>query len=469
MKVLGPVSLATRLTASIGIIITVLLLLFGWMAQRSINEHFIEQDVDELNAVVQALTHAISMMPVNENREAMAVRFAEAVSGHHNVQYSVWLADNTPIFSTFVPALQKEVSLAQPLEQIAVNTVYVWQTQTETFRGGVLKINAGKNTLTDFFIVMVATQIDFHLHYLTSFRKQLGAITIVGLVLAILATRIAVYQGHAPIRRVSYQLRKIRSDQLHIRLDLNTVPTELIGLAMSFNEMLDGIEAGFQRLSHFSADLAHEIRTPITNMKIQTEVGLSRARNIEAYREILYSNLEEYERMAKMVNDMLFLAQADNNLLNLEPVALDVRAEISALFEYFEAFAEEQDVRLMLVGESIQIIGDRLMFRRALSNLLSNAIRYTPAGKTVSVHLTQAIETLQISVKNPGFTIPEEHLSHIFERFYRMDASRQRCSEGAGLGLAITKSIIEAHHGKLTVSSSNHETVFTISFPIKKA
>lgn len=150
MKVLGPVSLATRLTASIGVIITVLLLLFGWMAQRSINEHFIEQDVDELNAVVQALTHAISMMPVNENREAMAVRFAEAVSGHHNVQYSVWLADNTPIFSTFVPALQNEVSLAQPLEQIAVNTVYVWQTQTEIFRGGVLKINAGKNTLTDF-------------------------------------------------------------------------------------------------------------------------------------------------------------------------------------------------------------------------------------------------------------------------------------------------------------------------------
>lgn len=203
---------------------------------------------------------------------------------------------------------------------------------------------------------MVAIQIDFHLHYLTSFRKQLGAITIVGLVLAILATRIAVYQGHAPIRRVSYQLRKIRSDQLHIRLDLNTVPTELIGLAMSFNEMLDGIEAGFQRLSHFSADLAHEIRTPITNMKIQTEVGLSRARNIEAYREILYSNLEEYKRMAKMVNDRLFLAQADNNLLNLEPVALDVRAEISALFEYFEAFAEEQDVRLMLVGESTKVL-----------------------------------------------------------------------------------------------------------------
>lgn len=465
MKAISPVSLATRLTASIGTIITVLLLVFGWIVERSINEHFIQQDVDELNAVAQALIHAIKVMPVDESREAMASRFAEAVSGHHNVQYSVWLADNTPVFSTFLPDLQNERVLTQPVDQIAFNTVQVWQAQTETFRGGVLKIDAGKNMLTDSFTLVVATKIDFHLHYLTSFRKQLGAIIFIGLVFAILATRFAVYKGHAPIRRISYQLKKIRSDQLHIRLDLNHIPTELTGLAMSFNEMLDGIEEGFQRLSHFSADLAHEIRTPITNMKIQTEVGLSRARSIEAYREILYSNLEEYERMAKMVNDMLFLAQADNNLLKLEPIPLDMVVEIRTLFDYFEALAEEREVGLVLLGDPIHIVGDRLMLRRALSNLLSNAIRYTPAQNTVTVLLTQAGDTVQISVKNPDSMIPEEHLPHIFERFYRLDASRQRCTEGTGLGLAITKSIIEAHQGKLSANSSRHETVFIISFP----
>src|SRR5690606_29828642 len=136
-------------------------------------------------------------------------------------------------------------------------------------------------------------------------------------------------------------------------------------LATSFNGMLDRLEAVFRRLSDYSGDIAHELRTPITNLKTQTEVALSQSRSVEQYREILYSNLEEYERMAKMVSDMLFLAQADNKLLKPELVNIDLETEIRNLFDYFGAWAEERAVDLKLTGRQACVQGDRLMIRRA--------------------------------------------------------------------------------------------------------
>src|SRR5690606_34834482 len=245
--------------------------------------------------------------------------------------------------------------------------------------------------------------------------------------------------------RISAEIRRIKSDHLSIRLAPNTVPVELTELAVSFNDMLDRIEEGFSRLSNFSADIAHELRTPITNLKTQTEVALSQPRDIEQYREILYSNLEEYDRMAKMVSDMLFLAQADNQLLKPEFATVDLNAEIQDLFDYFSAWAEEREVGLHLTGSPVCVQGDRLMIRRALSNLLSNAIRYTPPGHRVTANLATNDHQVSVQIRNSGPVIPEEHLSRICDRFYRLDAARQRSGEGAGLGLAIAKSIIEAH------------------------
>ena len=243
------------------------------------------------------------------------------------------------------------------------------------------------------------------------------------------------------------------------------MPAELVELSISFNDMIERLEDVFRRLSGFSADIAHELRTPITNLKTQTEVALSQSRSIEQYREVLYSSLEEYERMAKMVGDMLFLAQADNNLLKPELVKIDLGAEMRNLFDYFGAWAEEREVELKLSGEQICVQGDRLMIRRALSNVLSNAIRYTPAGHTVNVTLESSMKVATIRVKNPGSVVPAEHLDRIFERFYRTDASRQRGVEGAGLGLAIAKSIVEAHSGKIHASSASEFTELRISLP----
>ena len=169
--------------------------------------------------------------------------------------------------------------------------------------------------------------------------------------------------------------------------------------------------------------------------------------------------------MAKMVGDMLFLAQADNKLLKPEFIAINLAAEVQSLFDYFEAWAEERMVRLILVGRGIEVLGDRLMIRRALSNLLSNSIRNTPKSGTVTVSVSSTPDKVVLRVENPASAILPEHLPHLFERFYRPDASRQRSGEGAGLGLAIVKSIVEAHGGSINASTSDNLITFEITLP----
>jgi two-component system heavy metal sensor histidine kinase CusS len=199
----------------------------------------------------------------------------------------------------------------------------------------------------------------------------------------------------------------------------------------------------------------------------QTQVALSGARSNEEYREVLYSSLEEYERMAQMIGDMLYLAQADHGLLKPGLAEVDLAAETRGLFEYFEAWAEERGVALALHG-SATVLGDRLMLRRALSNLVANAIRHTPPGQGVQVSLGTEAGAATVAVANPGPEIPAQLLSRLFDRFYRIDPSRQRTGDGAGLGLAIVKSIVEAHGGSISVTSEDGKTTFLIKLPMPR-
>lgn len=465
-----PASLALRLTVSIGSVITVVLLAFGWIIERSIDTHFVQQDVDELNAVIQAVSQSLSEPQLVVTSEDLKRRLASAVSGHHNAQFRISDSNENVIYATPNSDLDSFAWLAPSTEAIDIDSVKIWRDKGLTYRGAVVQLMQTGSINETPLTLVVAAGIDFHLHYLDSFRVYLKLITLAACLIAILATWFAVYQGHAPLRRISAEIRRIKSDHLSIRLAPNTVPVELTELAVSFNDMLDRIEEGFARLSNFSADIAHELRTPITNLKTQTEVALSQARDIEQYQEILYSSLEEYERMAKMVGDMLFLAQADNHQLQGERIKVNLVTEVQMLFEYFEAWADEHGVALVCIGPVVWVEGDRLMIRRALSNLLSNAIRYTAAGQAVTVSLVaQSNDRVMIRVENPGLTIDPEHLPKLFDRFYRADPSRQRKGDGAGLGLAIVKSIIEAHGGSITAQGDGEQMIFEIQLPCVSA
>ena len=167
-----------------------------------------------------------------------------------------------------------------------------------------------------------------------------------------------------------------------------------------------------------------------------------------------------------MINDMLWLAKRDHGLIKLEQTPLNLSDEVRELFGFFEALAEDKKIALILEGQAELILGDKAMLRRAISNLLSNAIRYTKSGETVLVRLDNPSDhEVSLTVENPGNTIPAEHLPNLFDRFYRADPSRSRQSEGAGLGLAIVRSIIEAHSGRVEVTSKNDKTSFTVYLP----
>jgi two-component system heavy metal sensor histidine kinase CusS len=312
--------------------------------------------------------------------------------------------------------------------------------------------------------------MDFHLQFLDNFRHSLWLIMSLAGAFTLLATWFGVHQGHAPLRSLSNIMSDVQAHSLHVRLDPHEVPNELQALVNSFNQMIERLEDSFAQLSHFSADIAHELRTPITNLITQTQVILSKPRSLDEYRELLYSNLEEQERLAKMVNDMLWLAQSEHGLLKPVWKQLDLGKEVQALFDFFEALAEEKQIELLLQSsESVpMILGDRGMLQRAISNLLSNALRYAPAGKIITVKIGQInASSVELSVENMGPMIPAEHLSRLFDRFYQVDPSRQRLSGGAGLGLAITKSIVEAHDGHIAAYSNHDVTRFTISLPIQ--
>ncbi|MEX0915795.1 MAG: heavy metal sensor histidine kinase, partial [Wenzhouxiangellaceae bacterium] len=301
------------------------------------------------------------------------------------------------------------------------------------------------------------------------FRRNLLLLIVGSIALMSLLGWIAVRQGHAPLHDIVERIRRIRADELALRLSPEVVPGELTELAVTFNEMLERVDQAFHRLSAFNADIAHELRTPIANLMTQTEVGLSRERTADEYREILYSNMEEYQRMAQMVGNMLFLAQSENRGHEQNVTEFDLASEVRALFDFYEGWAEERGVTLALTGAA-RVTGDRLMLRRALSNLLSNAIHHAPAGGYVRVALAASKNGgTRVSVANPGPTIPPEHIPRLFDRFYRIDPSRQQSDQGVGLGLAIVKMIVNAHDGSIDVVSAKGRTRFEIDLPARSA
>ncbi|MFO2464926.1 heavy metal sensor histidine kinase [Pseudomonas sp. 15FMM2] len=275
----------------------------------------------------------------------------------------------------------------------------------------------------------------------------------------------AARSGLRPLRRMSEMAAGVSAHSLTQRLPQEQMPAELAELAHAFNAMFGRLDDAFQRLSAFSADIAHELRTPLSNLLTHTQVILTQPRPLEDYREALHSNLDELQWMAQLVNDMLYLAKADHGLLTPKRDSLALADEADALLEFFAPLAEDSQVRLLREGTG-HVVGDRGMLRRALSNLLDNALRFTPQGGKVSMRIARSARGVKLSVENTGDGIPEALLPRLFDRFYRADpARREGSSEHAGLGLAITQSIVRAHGGRIWCESGMGWTRFVIELP----
>lgn len=473
-----PISLTLRMIVFVAVTISLCLFTINAVVLDVVEHHFKEQDADELTVMNQSIfqhLHKLSASKVNQG-----AMLSQAVSGHHGVYFQIRNALGDIIYSS--PELSFSTSLStilsnsvsNPLSDagsnkslnnspiVELDALQLWESNGHTFRGAVTPYVIGN----DSFIIITAIDMEFHKTFLKNFRQSLALVMALAGIATLLAVWFGVFQGLAPLRRLSNKVKSIEADQLDFRLDIKSVPKELTGLVLAFNQMINGLEKSFKQLSHFSADIAHELRTPLTNIITQTQVGLSKPRDIEEYKNLLYSNLEEQERLAKMVNGMLWLAKSDHGLVKPVLENIDLRQEISDLFEFFEALAEEQNIELALEGNALFIHADRSMLRQAFSNLLSNALRHTQSGKTIKVSIENTYAHALISFENAGEHIAQEHLEKLFDRFYRVDPARQRNSDGAGLGLSIVKSIIESHKGYTEVTSNSGMIRFMIYLPL---
>jgi two-component system, OmpR family, heavy metal sensor histidine kinase CusS len=311
----------------------------------------------------------------------------------------------------------------------------------------------------------LAMNVDHHQQFMARVLESTAVSLLLGALASAFLGWVAARIGMAPLRAFAALSSRISAKRLSERIDVNRLPTELAQLGVPFNAMLARLEDSFRRLNEFSSDLAHELRTPVSALMTQSQVALSRTRSADEYREVIYSAMEEYDRLARMITDMLFLAQADHGLLVPKWEPVELREEMLALHDFYDALVESKGVTLSLIGSGV-VRGDRIMIRRALSNLLSNAVRHATPGTTVTAAIEPASDGgVTLAITNEGDEIPPEHLPKLFERFYRVDAARERSSEGAGLGLSITKTIVSAHAGTISVSSESGLTQFKITLP----
>ncbi|ODV44171.1 ATPase [Cupriavidus sp. UYMMa02A] len=450
-------SLTTRLTALFCLSSAGVLLGLGILIATAMDRHFAEEDFASLGDNVRL----IQRIAAENAAVSVPDRLAVALEHHPGFVAHVSAADGRPLFVSNGFDFSSALGTASVLP--AGRDTFVWEQDGKHYRGMRATVQASGNEHAPLTVV-IGMDTEIHAHFMRAFRRSLAFYVALAALASGLLGWWAARRGLAPLRTMATRARAVTAHKLDERMPVDAVPVEMADLAGTLNAMLERLQSDFARLSDFSSDLAHELRTPITNLMTQTQVVLSQPRAAEKYRDVLASNAEELQRLARMVSDMLYLAKMEHGLTLPCAEPIDVAVEVHALFEFYDALAEDKAVRLQLRGEA-HIVGDRLMLRRALSNLLSNALRYTPSGGSIVVEIGSSGDMVTIAVVNDGQEIPPDLLPAIFDRFSRGDKSRVRPdSDSVGLGLSITRAIMAAHGGTIAAQSVGGKTRFTLAF-----
>lgn len=273
----------------------------------------------------------------------------------------------------------------------------------------------------------------------------------------------------APVNSITRAMRKVNADNLNRRLPVGKARDEISRLAETFNSMLANLEESFRKIRQFSGDASHELRTPLTILKGETEVALRWAKHPEEFRKMLESSMEEIDRMGRIIEDLLTLAKSEAGARSLVIKPFSLSDLLQGVYLQANTLGETKQIKTHLnleVTEEIRLMGDELRLRQLFLNLVANAVNYTPKGGRVEISLAVINGEAKVTVRDTGIGIPAEHLTHIFDRFYRVDKARNREDGGTGLGLAIVKSLAEAHGGRVEVASTPGEgTAFTVFLP----
>lgn len=440
MKPQRPWSLAARLAATYALCAFALLALANLVLFRALEANFDREDDEFLNLQIAELRD--SLRHPNAARDLARDEAGAPLQSAHfrRVMIRDRIQIETPHMSDFLPPAAFRSGQSE-----------VWA------RGRLFRLKSATFGEREIQVALDKSK-DFAL--LRRFARQMLWVLGAGLVVSAGLGYGVARRGLAPLQAIGAQMRAVEAEKLHVRLGAQPWPRELVGLAASFDAMLDRLETAFEKLRRFSADLAHELRTPLSVLRGEAEVALSRPRSNQELCAVLESGLEELARLSQMSEALLFLARAENGAAPPTLTPLEARRELEAVAAYFEPEADERGVMLRLESASFSFEADAVLLCRALANLVSNALRHTPRGGEIILSANARANEAIFAVRDTGDGIAPQHLPRLFDRFYRADAARTRGegdSEtlcGAGLGLSIVASIAALHGGRVEIESS---------------
>jgi len=442
-------SLAARQTLLFALIMLIVMSGLGLFVETAIRHHFKVGDNAELEAIIKRVE-----ITLEQGGDNLTQRFEDILIGHHHPLLLVSDAQGHRVYLSDPDAAE----LLRWQADVAEQPVTLETADKKHYR---LRYQGFETTSGQSFHITAAIAIDYHLSFLQQFNQSLWLILLAAIVMSTVLGWLAIRYSLRPLSAIVKKIRNLSVSQLNDPLDTSQVPRELAQLSNSLNAMMRRIDDAFQHLADYSSDIAHELRTPVTSLMTQTQVALSADRSSDEYREVLYSSMEELQRMSQMIADMLFLAQTDNTQQLPDIETINLSNEINNLLEFYSILAEDKAMNLSAEGEAT-LQANRLMIRRAVGNLLTNAIRHSPEGSWVKLHMASLPDEVQITVSNAGGPIPESDRDKLFDRFYR---SRGTENKGTGLGLALVKSIVTAHGGSISLESDEEQTCFTLHFP----
>lgn len=449
-------SIATRLAAMFAVAALLVFSVVGAGLSHVLQQELQRHQLNELNTRFDLLQRSIVRSDSAEKWQKMSAKLEAVTPGDGSTQF--WVLSNYSRFEYGAASaeLRRQLAGRSGLGSVRlIGELRAMRTRTKTIAAN------GERPEVQFTVAIDSTR--FH-ETLRTFAIALILLSVTGVALVTVLGHWIARMGLRPLGRLSQEAEALSPRNLAQRLHLTPMPKELSNLVSSFNGALDRLEGAYAQLEAFNADVAHEMRTPLTNLIGQTQVVLSRERTAPQFEEVLQSNLEELERLRAIVNDMLFLARADQGETATARSSASIREEIDKAVEFLEVILDEANVTVKVVGDAHAAI-EKSLFHRAVTNLVQNAIQHSPAGTEIEVHLSEQKGSVQIAVSNPGAHIAEEHLVRLFDRFYRVDSSRRNSRENHGLGLSIVKAIASMHGGTVFASSNaGHTTIgFTLA------
>jgi len=289
----------------------------------------------------------------------------------------------------------------------------------------------------------------------------------------LLSVGCGIYVSRKPrkiITNITSVARNITSQNLRHRLEVSPADDEIRDLTVTINDMMDRLEKSFKHMKQFTADVSHELRNPLFALKGEIEVLLSQKREAQEYREALYECQERVDYLIKMANDLFMISRFDENKIHMNFDYLDIDEVVENVYDLFLPMAEEKGVSLTrCLSGGVTLLADNVKLSQAFSNLVDNAVKFTPAGGKIELSAREKDEGVEIRIKDNGPGIPADKLSRIFERFYQVEASRSG-QKGTGLGLQICKRIIEAHNGRIVAEQNEKQgMVFVVFLPMYRS